>query len=31
MSNDQITLKEGEETHIFDITSKEIKMFKDFF
>jgi hypothetical protein len=31
MSNYQITLKEGEETHTFDITHEEIKLLKDFF
>jgi hypothetical protein len=31
MGNYQITLKDGEETHTFDLTSEEIKLLKDFF
>jgi hypothetical protein len=31
MGNYQITLKDGEETLTFDLTSEEIKLLKDFF
>jgi hypothetical protein len=31
MSNYQITLKDGEESHTFDLTSEEITLLKDFF